>query len=148
MGLCSRQCILGICFPNTKNTSVLIIKAEETNNWCTTTTTPVHVQVDESNLLVWQGLLVPDSAPYNKVTNLPADRRKKKSNFWTLAFLYAIPNISAFLRVALFGVWLQSQFTSEQKVFVLGSDLVSPWIRIMSLIGFQICIIYHADSDF
>ena len=26
------------------------------------------MQVDESNLLVWQGLLVPDSAPYNKVT--------------------------------------------------------------------------------
>ena len=25
------------------------------------------MQVDESNLLVWQGLLVPDSAPYNKV---------------------------------------------------------------------------------
>ena len=25
------------------------------------------VQVDESNLLVWQGLLVPDKAPYNKV---------------------------------------------------------------------------------
>jgi len=25
------------------------------------------IQVDESNLLVWQGLLVPDSAPYNKV---------------------------------------------------------------------------------
>jgi len=24
------------------------------------------VQVDESNLLVWQGLLVPDKAPYNK----------------------------------------------------------------------------------
>jgi ubiquitin-conjugating enzyme E2 L3 len=24
------------------------------------------IQVDESNLLVWQGLLVPDSAPYNK----------------------------------------------------------------------------------
>ena len=24
-------------------------------------------QVDESNLLVWQGLLVPDTAPYNKV---------------------------------------------------------------------------------
>ena len=26
------------------------------------------VKVDESNLFVWQGLLVPDSAPYNKVT--------------------------------------------------------------------------------
>lgn len=25
------------------------------------------VQVDESNLLVWQGLLVPEKAPYNKV---------------------------------------------------------------------------------
>jgi len=24
------------------------------------------IQVDESNLLVWQGLLVPDNAPYNK----------------------------------------------------------------------------------
>ena len=24
-------------------------------------------QVDESNLLVWQGLLVPEKAPYNKV---------------------------------------------------------------------------------
>ena len=24
------------------------------------------MKVDESNLLVWQGLLVPDSAPYNK----------------------------------------------------------------------------------
>jgi len=25
------------------------------------------VQVDDSNMLVWQGLLVPDKAPYNKV---------------------------------------------------------------------------------
>ena len=25
------------------------------------------VQVDETNLLVWQGLLVPEKAPYNKV---------------------------------------------------------------------------------
>ena len=27
----------------------------------------IFYQVDESNLLVWQGLLVPDKAPYNKV---------------------------------------------------------------------------------
>ena len=25
------------------------------------------VQVDESNLLIWQGLLVPEKSPYNKV---------------------------------------------------------------------------------
>ena len=28
------------------------------------------VQVDESNLLVWQGLLVPEKSPYNKVRDL------------------------------------------------------------------------------
>ena len=34
---------------------------------------PETPQVDESNLLVWQGLLVPDAVPYNKVaiTNFP-----------------------------------------------------------------------------
>ena len=34
---------------------------------------PDTPQVDESNLLVWQGLLVPDAVPYNKVaiTNFP-----------------------------------------------------------------------------
>ena len=29
------------------------------------------VQVDETNLLIWQGLIVPEKTPYNKVYHLP-----------------------------------------------------------------------------
>ena len=28
------------------------------------------VQVDETNLLIWQGLIVPEKSPYNKVYDL------------------------------------------------------------------------------
>ena len=34
---------------------------------CQRSSSMIFYQVDESNLLVWQGLLVPDKAPYNKV---------------------------------------------------------------------------------
>ena len=42
------------------------------------------VQVDESNLLIWQGLIVPEKSPYNKVRS---DRRRQElysSHFFIL----------------------------------------------------------------
>ena len=44
-----------------RNIQVLAILAK--NYWPTLH----HLQVDESNILFWSGLLVPDKAPYNKV---------------------------------------------------------------------------------
>ena len=43
-----------------KNIQVSFLQAKNSDQ-------PFLLQVDESNILFWSGLLVPDKAPYNKV---------------------------------------------------------------------------------